>query len=187
VPVTVEKSATGITGLDQITAGGLPARRTTLVTGGPGCGKTLLGLEYLIRGARNHDEPGVLVTFEEDLEDLLLDTAALELDLQGSLDEGRIAHRFVETDRDVTETGGFDLGSSGSGSRLRSRRSAPSASPSTPSMRCSRSSPTTGPCASSSAGSSADSTISASRSSSPRSETAMPSPDTASKRSSRTA
>ena len=60
------KAPTGIPGLDEITKGGLPRGRSTLVTGGTGCGKTLLGLQFLVAGAREYGEPGVLMTFEED-------------------------------------------------------------------------------------------------------------------------
>ena len=61
------KSPTGIVGLDEITSGGLPKGRPTLVCGGPGCGKTLLGMEFLVRGATQFDEPGVCMAFEEKL------------------------------------------------------------------------------------------------------------------------
>src|ERR1700729_1474781 len=61
----LEKAPTGIAGLDQITEGGLPRGRVTLVTGSPGAGKTLLGLEFLVAGARQYGEPAVLLTFEE--------------------------------------------------------------------------------------------------------------------------
>ena len=56
--VTLEKTTTGIPGLDDITGGGLPKGRTTIVCGGPGCGKTMLGIEFLVRGATQFDEPG---------------------------------------------------------------------------------------------------------------------------------
>ncbi len=62
---SLPKAPTGIKGLDEISGGGLPRARTTIVCGGPGCGKTMLGMEFLIRGAREFDEPGVLVAFEE--------------------------------------------------------------------------------------------------------------------------
>lgn len=63
--LVLEKSSTGISGLDEITGGGLPRRRATLVCGGPGCGKTLLALEFVLQGAARYDDPGVFVTFEE--------------------------------------------------------------------------------------------------------------------------
>jgi circadian clock protein KaiC len=61
----IRKVPTGITGLDEITLGGLPFGRTTLITGGPGCGKTLLGMEFLVQGARQFNEPGAFIAFEE--------------------------------------------------------------------------------------------------------------------------
>ena len=64
------KALTGIQGLDEITGGGLPKGRPTLVCGSAGCGKTLLAMEFLVRGAVEYDEPGVFFTFEESVEDL---------------------------------------------------------------------------------------------------------------------
>src|SRR5581483_4085072 len=66
----LRKAPTGISGLDEITQGGLPAGRPTLVAGGPGSGKTLLGMTFLVNGATLFDEPGVLMTFEENAEEL---------------------------------------------------------------------------------------------------------------------
>lgn len=66
----LEKWPTGIKGLDEITGGGLPRGRSTLVCGGPGCGKTMMAMEFLVRGARQYREPGVYTAFEETAEDL---------------------------------------------------------------------------------------------------------------------
>ena len=71
----LRKAPTGIPGLDEITNGGLPAGRPTLVAGGPGSGKTLLGLSFLINGVTKFNEPGVLMTFEENADDLANDVA----------------------------------------------------------------------------------------------------------------
>lgn len=68
--ISLAKTPTGIQGFDELTDGGLPRGRPTLVTGGAGAGKTLFGLEFLVRGAREFDEPGVLVAFEESGEEL---------------------------------------------------------------------------------------------------------------------
>src|SRR3954465_14601576 len=76
------KAPTGIEGLDQITGGGLPRGRPTLVCGGPGCGKTLLALEFLLRGALDYGEPGVFVAFEETEEELVQNMASLGFDLR---------------------------------------------------------------------------------------------------------
>src|ERR1700751_3774854 len=72
----VPKAPTGIQGLDEITGGGLPRGRPTLVCGGPGCGKTILAMEFLMNGARLYDEPGVFMSFEESVEDLTLNFAS---------------------------------------------------------------------------------------------------------------
>ena|SRR5689334_23372716 len=75
--LTLEKVPTGIRGLDQVTHGGFPKGRTALVCGGPGAGKTLLGLEFLVRGAQSYDEPGVCVAFEETVQELTTNMASL--------------------------------------------------------------------------------------------------------------
>src|SRR3954463_4000893 len=77
----IRKSPTGIQGLDEITGGGLPAGRPTLVCGAAGCGKSLLALEFLVRGAMQFNEPGVLMTFEEPTEDVTKNVASLGFDL----------------------------------------------------------------------------------------------------------
>src|SRR5215218_6145470 len=106
----LEKAPTGIRGFDEITGGGLPRGRASLVTGGPGAGKTLFGLEFLVHGARDFDEPGVLLAFEESAEELADDVASLGFDLAG-LEAG--GHLVVDACRvDATEfvtTGEFDL------------------------------------------------------------------------------
>jgi circadian clock protein KaiC len=79
-PKTLPKSCTGIRGLDEITGGGLPTGRPTLVCGAAGCGKTLLAMEFLVRGATECDEPGVFMTFEETGEEL---AARGEYNLEG--------------------------------------------------------------------------------------------------------
>jgi circadian clock protein KaiC len=106
----LEKAPTGIRGFDEITGGGLPRGRASLVTGGPGAGKTLFGLEFLVHGVRDFDEPGVLLAFEESAEELADDVASLGFDLAG-LEAG--GHLVVDACRvDATEfvtTGEFDL------------------------------------------------------------------------------
>src|SRR5919107_766040 len=110
IRTTLAKAPTGIRGFDELTGGGLPHGRATLVTGGPGSGKTLFGLEFLVRGARDLDEPGVLLAFEESAEELADDVASLGFDLAG-LEAG--GHLVVDACRvDATEfvtTGEFDL------------------------------------------------------------------------------
>src|SRR5579863_1684102 len=75
------KAPTGIQGFDEITGGGLPTGRPTLVSGGAGSGKTLFGLEFLVRGATQYDEPGVFMSFEETIPDLTQNAASLGFDL----------------------------------------------------------------------------------------------------------
>src|ERR1700677_4735886 len=75
------KCLTGITGLDEITHGGLPRGRPTLVCGSAGCGKTLLGMEFLIRGATEFDEPGVCISFEETAEEIAGNLTSLGFDV----------------------------------------------------------------------------------------------------------
>ncbi len=104
------KSRTGIKGLDEITEGGLPAGRTTLVCGSAGCGKTMLGLEFLVRGATEFGEPGVFVTFEETTEDLVTNAATMGFDLHALVDARTFAieHVFIERSQ-IEETGEYDL------------------------------------------------------------------------------
>src|SRR4029077_21278050 len=76
------KAATGIRGLDEVTRGGLPRGRPTLICGGPGSGKTLIALTFLANGVLLFDEPGVLMTFEENAEEICSDVASLGFDTQ---------------------------------------------------------------------------------------------------------
>src|SRR4029079_10601410 len=76
------KTPSGIDGLDQIMLGGFPKGRPTLICGGAGCGKTLMGIEFLVRGATQYGEPGVCMTFEESARDLAQNVASLGFDLE---------------------------------------------------------------------------------------------------------
>jgi len=82
-PPTLAKAPTGIRGFDEITTGGLPKGRPTLVCGSAGCGKTLFSIEFLARGAREFNEPGVFMSFEETESDLATNSASLGFDLEG--------------------------------------------------------------------------------------------------------
>jgi circadian clock protein KaiC len=107
---TLEKAPTGINGLDEITHGGLPKGRPTLICGGPGCGKSLMGMEFLVRGATEFNEPGVLMTFEETEEDLKKNVASLGFDLEQLIAEGKLAIDYVKVDRqEIDENGEYDL------------------------------------------------------------------------------
>src|SRR6266850_8403469 len=78
---SLKKTPTGISGFDEITKGGLPKGRSALICGGAGCGKTLFSVEFLVRGAREFNEPGVLLAFEETPEELARNVASLGFDL----------------------------------------------------------------------------------------------------------
>jgi circadian clock protein KaiC len=106
----IEKAPTGISGLDEITFGGLPAGRPTLVSGGPGSGKTLFGVSFLVNGAQIYAEPGVLLTFEENAEELAQDVRSLGYDLQRLVDQKKLLVDYVHVDRsEIEETGEYDL------------------------------------------------------------------------------
>lgn len=104
------KTPTGISGLDDVTCGGLPAGRTTLVCGGPGCGKTLLAATFLINGAVMFDEPGVFMSFEESSADLLQNVASLGFDPRQLVDDKKLAMDYVRVERsEIEESGDYDL------------------------------------------------------------------------------
>src|SRR5664279_4611179 len=97
----IPKCPTGIHGLDEITSGGLPRGRTTLLCGGPGCGKTLFGMEFLIRGATQFDEPGVCLSFEESAEDLANNVRSLGFDVNALMARKRLAIDHIVLDRSL--------------------------------------------------------------------------------------
>jgi circadian clock protein KaiC len=104
------KSPTGIQGLDDITGGGLPTGRPTLVCGSAGCGKTLLAMEFLVRGATQFDEPGVFMAFEETVAELTANVASLGFDLEALVAARKLELDFVYIERsEIEETGEFDL------------------------------------------------------------------------------
>jgi circadian clock protein KaiC len=104
------KAATGITGLDEVTQGGLPRGRPTLVCGSAGCGKTLFGIEFLVRGIREHNETGVLVTFEERPEELTENVKSLGYDLPELVARKQLALDYVHLEpNQIDETGDYDL------------------------------------------------------------------------------
>lgn len=107
---TLPKCPTGIHGLDEITGGGLPRGRPTLVCGGAGCGKTLLAAEFLIRGATKFGEPGVLMSFEETEAELNANVASLGFDIKRLVRTKRIALDFVRVESsEMRESGDYDL------------------------------------------------------------------------------
>jgi circadian clock protein KaiC len=107
---SLPKAATGIQGLDEITGGGLPRGRSTLVCGGTGCGKTLLAMEFLVRGATEFGEPGVFLTFEETGEELAQNFRSLGFDLEDLAEQNKLLVDFVHVERsEIEETGEYDL------------------------------------------------------------------------------
>lgn len=107
---SLPKCTTGIHGLDEITGGGLPKGRPTLVCGGAGCGKTLLGIEFLVRGAVLHDEPGVFLAFEETAEELTQNVRSLGFDLDDLIEKKKLAVDYIHIERsEIEETGEYDL------------------------------------------------------------------------------
>jgi circadian clock protein KaiC len=106
----LKKSPTGITGLDEITFGGLPSGRPTLICGGPGCGKTLFALQFLVNGVLKYNEPGVFMAFEEKAEDLMVNVSSLGVDLDKMQKQKKIKIDYVHVDKsEIEETGEYDL------------------------------------------------------------------------------
>lgn len=106
----LQKEATGIAGFDEITGGGLPAGRPTLICGSAGAGKTLFGMEFLVRGATVYGEPGVFMSFEETDDELAKNVASLGFDLKQLAAENKILLDYVFIERsEIEETGEYDL------------------------------------------------------------------------------
>ena len=108
--IGLPKARTGIMGFDEVTLGGLPAGRASLVCGAAGCGKTLFAVTFLVRGATEFGEPGVFMSFEERADDLAANVASLGYDLEGLVATDRLAIDHVRIERsEIEETGGYDL------------------------------------------------------------------------------
>jgi circadian clock protein KaiC len=104
------KAPSGISGLDEITLGGLPRGRPTLVCGAAGCGKTLLAMEFLLRGAEQYGETGVFMAFEETEQDLVQNVRSLGFDLNKMIADNKISVDYVRVERnEIEETGEYDL------------------------------------------------------------------------------
>ena len=104
------KVPTGISGLDEITGGGFPEGRTTLVTGGPGCGKTLLAMQFIVNGIRQYDEPGAYLAFEETPEELEANMASLGFPLAELVASGKLFVDHIHVDRaEIEHAGAYDL------------------------------------------------------------------------------
>ncbi|HEY1049101.1 MAG TPA: ATPase domain-containing protein, partial [Prosthecobacter sp.] len=106
----MSKSPTGITGFDEITGGGVPTGRPTLVCGDAGCGKSLFSTEFLVRGIKEFNEPGVLVTFEESAEDIRKNVASLGFDIDDLIKKKKLIIDHVTVRREeIDENGEYDL------------------------------------------------------------------------------
>src|SRR5512146_793632 len=104
------KCPTGIQGLDEITGGGVPRGRPTLVCGAAGCGQTLLAMEFLVRGASEYGEPGVFLAFEETAPELAANVRSLGFDVDGLMARNQLAIDHVRVERaEIEETGEYDL------------------------------------------------------------------------------
>src|ERR1700720_3565525 len=106
----LEKSRTGIAGFDEVTSGGVPKGRPTIVCGGPGCGKTMFAVEFLVRGATQFGEAGVLMSFEESAEEMTKNDASLGFDLKTLSARKKLVLDFVRIEpSEIQETGAYDL------------------------------------------------------------------------------
>jgi circadian clock protein KaiC len=109
-PVALQKERTGISGFDEITKGGVPQGRPTLVCGSAGAGKTLFAMEFLVRGATQFNQPGVFLSFEESSEELATNVASLNFDLNELIAEKKVVLDYVFIERsEIEETGEYDL------------------------------------------------------------------------------
>ena len=107
---SIPKVKTGINGLDEITNGGLPQGRPTLICGGPGCGKTLMSIEFIVKGATLYNEPGVFMAFEEKAEELTANVTSLGFDLEKLQKNKKIRLDYVHIEKsEIEETGEYDL------------------------------------------------------------------------------
>ncbi len=110
VRATLPKAPTSIQGFDEITGGGLPKGRPTLICGGAGCGKTLFAMEFLVRGATLYNEPGVFISFEESEKELTANVASLGFDLKKLVEQKKIwlEHIIIERE-EIADDGEYDL------------------------------------------------------------------------------
>ena len=107
---SLQKTPTGISGLDALTFGGLPEGRPTLMCGAAGCGKTLFGITFLVKGIETYDEPGVFMSFEERQEELSTNVASLGFDLDALVEQKQLVVDYVRLERgEIEQAGDYDL------------------------------------------------------------------------------
>lgn len=107
---SLAKVSTGIEGLDEVTGGGFPEGRPILICGSAGCGKTLFGIQFLVKGILEQNEPGVFVSFDETAADLTANTSSLGFDLDKLTGEGKLRVDYIRIERsEIEETGEYDL------------------------------------------------------------------------------
>ncbi|HEV2483730.1 MAG TPA: circadian clock protein KaiC [Puia sp.] len=107
---SIPKVSTGIEGLDEVTSGGFPKGRPVLICGSAGCGKTLFGIQFLVKGIVENNEPGVFLSFEESAADLTNNVASLGFDLDKLTAEGKLRIDHIQIERsEIEETGEYDL------------------------------------------------------------------------------
>ncbi|MEJ7766883.1 MAG: circadian clock protein KaiC [Chitinophagaceae bacterium] len=106
----LKKTPTGIDGFDEIISGGLPKGRPTIITGNSGCGKTVMAMEFLVKGVVKYNDPGVFMSFEETKEDLISNMESLHFDLANLINKKKIYIEYLEIDKaPVVNSGGYDL------------------------------------------------------------------------------
>src|SRR6478736_6286195 len=106
--VKFPKSRTGVDGLDEITGGGFPKGRPTLICGSAGCGKTLMGLQFLVKGITEFDEPGVFMSFEETAKDLTQNVRSLGYDLDELIKKNKLKIDHIQIEKSqIEETGDY--------------------------------------------------------------------------------
>ncbi len=104
------KSLTGIKGLDEITYGGVPKDRTTMLLGGAGCGKTIFAMEFLVNGVTQFNEQGVFLSFEEKTSELVANSASMDYDLKKLVEENKLYLENLQIDRyEILKAGKYDL------------------------------------------------------------------------------
>jgi circadian clock protein KaiC len=110
IPAKLTKALTGIKGFDEITDGGLPKNRPTLLCGNTGCGKTVMSMEFLVHGAVQFNEPGVFFSFEETVDELITNMKSIHIDMEGLISEKKIYIEYLESGKSqVAQAGSYDL------------------------------------------------------------------------------